>query len=80
MNDAYDRLVTILVTRFEVELEEVQPDVTFEELELDSLFLVELALIVQQELGVKITEDDATPRSTIASVADLIEAQLARAS
>jgi acyl carrier protein len=80
MSDAYDQLVNILVTRFEVEPEEVRPDVTFEELELDSLFLVELVLVVQQELGVKITDDDATPRSTIAGVAELIEAQLARAS
>jgi acyl carrier protein len=80
MSDAYDQLVNILVTRFEVEPDEVRPDITFEELELDSLFLVELGLVVQQELGVKITDDDANPRSTIASVAELIEAQLARTS
>jgi acyl carrier protein len=78
MSEMYDRLVTILVTRFEVEPEEVRPDATFEELELDSLFLVELGLVIQQELGVKISEEDATPRSTIASVVELIEAQLAR--
>jgi len=80
MSDAYDRLVNILVTRFEVEPEEVRPDATFEELELDSLFLVELVLVVQQEMNVKIGEEDATPRSTIAFVAELIEAQLAQAS
>jgi len=80
MSDAYDQLSNILVTRFEVEPEELRPDVTFEELELDSLFLVELGLVVQQELGVKLTDDDATPRSTVAAVAELIEAQLAQAS
>jgi acyl carrier protein len=78
MSDMYDQLVNILVTRFEVEPEEIRPDATFEDLELDSLFLVELVLVVQQELGAKISEDDATPRSTIASVATLIETQLAR--
>jgi acyl carrier protein len=79
MSDVYDRLVHIMVTRFEVEPEEVRPDATFEELELDSLFLVELVLVIQADLGVKIGEDDATPRSTIASVAELIEAQLTSA-
>jgi acyl carrier protein len=80
MSDVYDRVVNILITRFEVEPEEVRPDATFEELELDSLFLVELALVIQQDMGVKFSEDDATPRSTIASVAEIIEAQLANAS
>ena len=80
MSDAYDRFVNLLVSRFEVEPDEVRPDATFEELEMDSLFLVELMLVVQQELGVKISEDDATPRSTIASVAELIESRLAPAS
>jgi acyl carrier protein len=80
MSDVYDRLVTILVTRFEVEPDEVRPNATFEELELDSLFLVELTLVVQQEMGVKIKDEDASPRSTIAGVAELIEAQLANAS
>jgi acyl carrier protein len=76
MSDVYERLVNILVTRFEVEPAEAQPDVTFEDLELDSLFLVELALVVQEDLGVALDES-ATPRSTIGSVAELIEAQLA---
>lgn len=76
MTNAYKQLADILVTRFEVEPEELRPDVTFEELELDSLFLVELGLVLEQDLGVKITEEDATPRSTVRSVADLIEARL----
>jgi acyl carrier protein len=80
MTDAYNQLADILVKRFEVEPDEVRPDVTFEDLDLDSLFLVELSLVIQQELGVKISEQDATPRSTVASVADLIETQLARSS
>lgn len=80
MTAIYDRLVEILVTRFEVDPDEVRPDATFEELELDSLFLVELVLVVQQEVGVKISEDDTDPRSTIAEVATLIDTQLSKAS
>lgn len=73
----YDRFVDILINRFEVEPDEVGPDVTFEELELDSLFLVELGLVVQQELGVKLDERDATAHSTISETAQLIDARLA---
>ncbi|MGW3401798.1 acyl carrier protein [Streptomyces zhihengii] len=80
MASAYDRLTDILVNQFEVRPDELRPDVTFEELELDSLFLVELTLVVKRDLNVEINEDDATPRSTVADVVKLIEAQLDPAS
>ncbi|MCX4792034.1 MULTISPECIES: acyl carrier protein [unclassified Streptomyces] len=80
MKNTYDRLTDILVNQFEVQPEEVRPDITFEELELDSLFLVELGLVIKRDLDVEIGEDDATPRSTVADVVKLIDAQLNPAS
>jgi len=76
MATMYDKLAELLVTRFDVDAEEIRPEVTFEDLEMDSLFLVELLVVVQTELGVKIDEDMASPRDTIARVAELIEEQL----
>ena len=76
MENTYDRLTDILVNQFEVRPEEVRPDITFEELELDSLFLVELALVVNRDLKVEISEDDATPRSTVGEMVRLIDEQL----
>lgn len=73
----YDTLVDLLVNRFEVDRAEIKPDVTFEDLEMDSLFLVELLLVVQQEVGVKISEDAASPRDTIERAAELIQEQAA---
>ena len=73
----YDTLVDLLVNRFEVDRAEIKPDVTFEDLEMDSLFLVELLLVVQQEIGVKISEDAASPRDTIERAAELIQEQAA---
>ncbi|MFF3868144.1 acyl carrier protein [Micromonospora sp. NPDC001898] len=79
MTDVYQRVVQILTTRFEVEPDEIGPAVTFEQLELDSLFMVELALVLQKEFDLKIADEDATPRTTIAALAGVIEASLARA-
>jgi acyl carrier protein len=73
----YDTLVDLLANRFEVDRAEIKPDVTFEDLEMDSLFLVELLLVVQQEIGVKISEDTASPRDTIERAAELIQEQVA---
>ncbi|MET7369278.1 phosphopantetheine-binding protein [Streptomyces sp. NPDC005566] len=80
MGNSYERLTDILVNQFEVRPEGIRPDATFEELELDSLFLVELTLVVKRDLDVEIDEDAATPRSTVADVVKLIEAQLDPAS
>jgi acyl carrier protein len=78
MTDTYERFVEILTTQFQVEPDEIRPDVTFEDLELDSLFMVELVLVLQKELGVKLG-DDATPRITLNSMVKLIENELAQA-
>jgi acyl carrier protein len=75
----YDKLVDLLVARFEVDRAEIKPGITFEDLEMDSLFLVELLLVIQTDLGVKISEDTASPRDTIERAAELIEEQVAAA-
>jgi acyl carrier protein len=80
MSGIYDLLVDLLVNRFEVDQDDVRPDRTFDELEMDSLFLVELLLVLQSELGERgalISEDVASPSDTIADAAKLIENQIA---
>ncbi|MGH2408558.1 MAG: phosphopantetheine-binding protein [Candidatus Limnocylindrales bacterium] len=80
MSGMYDLLVDLLVNRFEVDRNDVRPEVTFDELEMDSLFLVELLLVLQSELGERgalISEDVASPSDTIADAARLIEDQIA---
>lgn len=73
MSETYDRLVDLLVDRFEVDRSEIGPDTKFEELDMDSLFLVELLLVIQSEFKVAIGEDAATPGDTVAAVAELID-------
>ncbi len=62
---AYSRLSTILVTYFGVEESEVRPDATFAELDLDSLAIVEFALVAEKEFGVAIGEDAVSPHATV---------------
>jgi acyl carrier protein len=80
MTATYDRLADILINQFEVRPDELRPDITFEELELDSLFLVELGLVIKRELDVELNEDEVTPRSTVSDVVTLIQTQLDPAS
>ncbi|MFR0356213.1 acyl carrier protein [Streptomyces sediminimaris] len=73
MSAMYGRLVDLLVGRFEVDRAEIGPDTTFEDLDMDSLFLVELLLVIQSEFGVQIDDDAASPGDTVAQVAELLE-------
>lgn len=79
MPTMYGLLVDLLVDRFEVDRAEVTPTTTFDDLDMDSLFLVELLLVIQSELGVAIREDTASPGDTIGQAAERIESQVAGA-
>lgn len=56
---------------------DVVPDATFESLDVDSLDLVELAQIVEEEYGVQIKGEDAVKLKTVGEAIDFV---LARAS
>lgn len=71
MEDIYATLSQILTGTFGVPDEDISPDSTFEALSLDSLDLVELTLVVEEELGVKIEDEEL---EDIETVQDAVEA------
>ncbi|MEU5424865.1 phosphopantetheine-binding protein [Streptomyces olivoreticuli] len=50
-------LARLLSEHFGFEESELRPEATFEELEMDSLALVEVAVIVEDRLGVRLPDD-----------------------
>ncbi len=71
----YASVERILIETFQVPADEVSPDATFESLELDSLDLVELTLAVEEELGVKIEDEEMEQIRTVRDSVDLIAAK-----
>ena len=68
------RVIDALV-EFGEERENVSLDARFEDLEVDSLDLVELAQIVEDEYGVEIKDSDLDKVETVRDVVDLIAAR-----
>ena len=64
------------ISTFGPERDEVTRDATFEALDIDSLDLVELAQIVEDDYGVELKGDDM---KNLKSVGDAIELVVARA-
>lgn len=66
----YEQIKTILSETFKVPEDDIRPDATFESLELDSLDLVELMMVIEEELGVRIEDDEAEEIRTVADAVD----------
>ena len=64
------------LVEFGAEREEIGPDAKFESLDVDSLDLVELAQIVEEDYGVQITGEDMKTLDTVGKAVDFVEARL----
>ena len=72
----YQRLSTVLRTRCGVAEEHLQPIATFEELGLDSMDYVTLAIALQKEFGVEIDDEELAPQDTLADSVKLLESKV----
>jgi acyl carrier protein len=68
------RVTEALIT-FGAEPDAINRDAGFGDLDVDSLDLVELAQIVEEEFGVELTVEDAQELTTIGDALDLILAR-----
>ena len=70
----YERLKKIIVEQLGVDEEEVQPRASFvEDLNADSLDLVELIMSLEEEFGMEISDEDAEKIQKVQDAVDFIE-------
>jgi acyl carrier protein len=67
-----EQRVTDALVEFGEEREKITPDARFEDLDVDSLDLVELAQIVEDEYGVELKDSDLDQIETVSDVVELI--------
>lgn len=68
----YEQLKQIVATKFKVPEAEFVRGVSFTDLGLDSLDMVELSLAIEQELGVQISDDELAELGPLDSVAEVL--------
>jgi acyl carrier protein len=66
-------LKKILVEKLKVSPDQVTPEATKEDVELDSLAVVELSLVLEKELNITISDDELLEVPTIGEIAALME-------
>lgn len=74
----YDEFRQLLENSFRVRPGEVNPLATLEELELDSLDLVELSLVIQDRLGAAVSDDELANLKQVGAIVELIESRTAK--
>jgi len=70
----YERLKKLIVEQLGVDEEEVQPQASFvEDLNADSLDLVELIMSLEEEFSMEISDEDAEKIQKVQDAVDFIE-------
>jgi acyl carrier protein len=69
----FEQLKELLVTKLRVAPESVVPEATLEDTELDSLAVVELSLLLENDMKVQITDDEILNASNIGEIARMME-------
>jgi len=72
MKSIEERITKILLEDLKVWHESIDPNATFAELGFDSLVIVELSLVLDNEFGIALEDGELTGRMTIADAAELM--------
>ncbi|MBQ0007919.1 MAG: acyl carrier protein [bacterium] len=73
-NELIERVNTLLAEEFEKEVTDITPEADIKAtLELDSLSLVDMVALIEQEFGVKIKGADVTKIKTFGALYEYIE-------
>jgi len=77
MTETYDRIKGIIVELLGVDAAKVTPEARFrEELEADSLDLVELIMAFEEEFGGEISDEDAQKITTVGQAVEYISTRM----
>ncbi len=69
----YDKIVAIIAEKLEIDPAEIKPESSFNDMQVDSLYMVEIMLSIEDEFGVVI--EDASDLETVSDLVEYVEAR-----
>jgi acyl carrier protein len=74
--DIFEKIKGIVVDQLGVEEDEVSMDTSFEDLNADSLDVVELIMALEEEFGLEIPDEDAEKLTTVGAAVNYVKDKL----
>ncbi|WP_366921621.1 acyl carrier protein [Metallumcola ferriviriculae] len=71
--DVFGKIKEIVVDQLGVEADEVSMTTSFEDLEMDSLDIVELIMAMEEEFGLEISDEEAEKLTTVGAAVEYIQ-------
>ncbi|MGH3962189.1 MAG: acyl carrier protein [Pseudonocardiaceae bacterium] len=68
MSALYESVVDVFTGRFGIDRDKVQPDASFDDIDLDSLSQIELATALKKKFAVEITDDEMAEMAVVSEV------------
>jgi acyl carrier protein len=77
MNEIYDWVTNVLKQQFQIPEEELRPDVhLFDDLDLDSIDAIDLAVRLEEKTGLSLKEENLKEMQTIQDVVNFLHERL----
>ncbi len=73
--DVLEKVKNIISEQLEIELENINEDTTFEEMDADSLDLVELVMALEEEFNIEISDEEIEEIKSVGDVVNHIQSK-----
>lgn len=70
----YDKIVAIIADKLDMSPEDIKPESSFNDMQVDSLYMVEIMLSIEEEFGLLM--EDASNLETVADLVDYVESHI----
>ncbi|MBO8167810.1 MAG: acyl carrier protein [Thermoanaerobacteraceae bacterium] len=71
--DIFEKVKDVVVEQLGVDADEVTMETSFEDLDMDSLDIVELIMALEEEFGLEISDEEAEKLTTVGAVVEYIK-------
>ncbi len=72
----FDKVKTLIVEQLDVDEAKVSMTTTFEDIDADSLDVVELVMALEEEFGIEIADEEVEKIKTVGDIVKYIEANI----
>ncbi len=71
--ETFEKVKSLIVEQLDVDEDKISPDTTFEDIDADSLDVVELVMALEEEFDLEISDEEVEKIKTVGDIVNYIE-------